>query len=160
MAVLRSGVVLAAVAAACVVWVAPSAGTTAACDPGTRVKNGVTIFVYCGPAWATVKVGGKTYRIFGGQCKRTPGTKLYEVDIGIITVAGARKPTARFISIKSKRLTPGVTKTAGIGIQVAGTAYNVAPNLVKIAKGMKSGTFSGRTLGRDVRVSGSWSCTR
>jgi hypothetical protein len=154
---MRLGVVVAALAAACVVWVAPSAGTPAACDPGTRVVKGTTIHVYCGPAKATVKVGGKTYRIFGGKCKRTPGTKLYEVDVGIITVAGS-KPTARYLGIRSKRLTPGTTTTAGVAVQVAKSAYNVAPNVVKIGKGMRSGTFSGDALGRAGRVSGSWTC--
>ena len=148
---------VAGLAAACVVWVSPSAGTPAACDPGTRVVEGTTIYVYCGPARATVKVGGKTYRIFGGKCKRMREAKLYVVDVGIITVAGG-KPTARYLGIRSKRLTPGTTTTAGIGVQVAKAAYNVAPNVVKVGNGMRSGTFSGDALGRAGRVSGSWTC--
>ena len=133
---------VAGLAAACVVWVSPSAGTPAACDPGTRVVEGTTIYVYCGPARATVKVGGKTYRIFGGKCKRMREAKLYVVDVGIITVAGG-KPTARYL---------------GIRVQVAKAAYNVAPNVVKVGNGMRSGTFSGDALGRAGRVSGSWTC--
>jgi hypothetical protein len=154
---MRPGVVLAAVVAACAVWVAPSAGTPAACDPGQKVVKGTSLYVYCGPARATVKVGGKTYRIFGGKCKRMPLAKLYVVDVGIITIAGS-KPTARYLGIRSKRLTPGTTRSAGIAVQVARRAYNVAPSVVKVAKGMRSGTFSGDALGPAGAVSGSWTC--
>ncbi len=157
MPLMRPGVVLAATAAAFVVWVAPSAGTSAACDPGQRVVKGTSILVHCGPARATVKVGGKTYKIFGGKCKLTREARLYVVDVGIATIAGSQ-PTARYLGIRSQRLTPGLTRSAGIAVHAGRKAYSVAPSVVKVAKGMRSGTFSGDALGPRGAVSGSWTC--
>lgn len=156
---MRTGVVIGAVAAACAVWVAPSAGTPAACDPGQKVVNGKSLYVYCGPATATVNVGGRTYRIFGGRCKKMPDAALYVVDVGILTISGGR-PSARYLGIRSKRLKDGATRTAGVAVQVGRRSYTVAPNVVRISGGLSRGTFSGGTLGPAGNVSGTWTCKR
>jgi hypothetical protein len=50
---------------------APS-GTAAPCTPSTSKIGGGPATTYCGPATATLKVKGKTYRFKGGYCQTLP----------------------------------------------------------------------------------------
>jgi hypothetical protein len=152
--------VLAASVSALGFSVSPSAGHVSvadACKPGRGTINKTKIYRYCGPAKAIVKVGGKRYPIAGGRCRKLRGTSYFAVDIGATTLE-RKPPVARFLTIRSPKLSDGVTRNASVGVELVGSSYTLGPVVVTIAGGRTRGTFVGDSLGPGGRVSGSWTC--
>ena len=154
---MKVGVVLAAGAAAFAVWVAPSAGTPGACKPGQRTVGGTTIVVHCGPAKATVKVGGKTYQIFGGTCGWKPSAALYMVDVGIQSL-NSKQPRARYLGVRSSHRRGGTYTNVAVAFQVNRTGYTLGRSTVTISRDLERGSFSGDLLFGVGSAKGSWTC--
>jgi hypothetical protein len=64
--------------------------------PGVRTSGGVTYRTFCGPARATLHLGGKTYRYSGDECERT-GTS-FAINLGTITLPPG-SPKYRYFGI-------------------------------------------------------------
>ena len=54
------------------------------CTPTRATLDGQTVYDLCGPATATVSVGGKTYSFRNGYCKMRKGVKSLQLFLGIL----------------------------------------------------------------------------
>lgn len=135
--------------------------------------GGATVVNWCGPAKATVKLGGKTVTFKSGRCGVSPGfdgKPALTVNVGRYTTSPA-KPKFSYFGLAGKPK-PG-TYASGehlISFQLPGKSYAVQGGpvwglpwpKVTIAAGGKTGTFSGHAfLGaarKGMPVTGSWSC--
>jgi len=150
---------------------AAAAPTRAACTPGQSTVDGHTAMTFCGPAKATVKVNGKTYKFKGGSCIKT--SKYVNLNIGTV-VLGAKKQKVPYMSILvgaypgANPGTPAASKdgTYGGGLVVVrykGNAWdlNGFDKDVKVTLKNKrsAGTFTGSThFVPRIKVTGSFSC--
>lgn len=155
------------VAAIVVSSVAASAapGSAAPCRAGVRQVNGVLSRVFCGPAKAAVKLGGKTLTYAGGACERTPA--YFDVNIGIATLGQTTKPKPDYFGVLVGRAPgssgPPAAKdgTYRRGVTVAAVSGGKGVAFVNAAVTLKGnrtrGTFTARTI-TGASVSGSFSC--
>lgn len=146
-----------------------SAKTPGPCNVAT--VGGATVHVYCGPAKATVKFGGKTVAFTGGNCGVAKGLGLqgWALGIGKYTVAPA-KPKFKYFGVAWVGPSPkaGTYKKGefvvtfflpGKSYTIIGSPLGTPAMRVTVTKGAKKGTFTGRLNGTGgPPVSGSWSC--
>ena len=135
-----------------------ASGSNAGCTAGVKTVGGATVRTFCGPAKATVKIGGKTLHFSGGQCEKLSG--FYTVNIGAITLPPA-KPKHMYFGFTTTKKRGGTYKIFGdvtLGWETPGKRYSLGKGSVKIASSMKRGTFSGTELLSSQKASGSWSC--
>jgi hypothetical protein len=138
---------------------APSGGT-GDCPAGLtsgHIKYAISGFEawhFCGPATATVTLGGTTAHITGGSCT-VPAPGLYSVSIGTQVFGdppASVEPDDLIIYIMSA---DGLTDPGGVvshtGWLLVGASITFGPNKM-------SGTFSGTTINPGTTVSGSFTC--
>lgn len=125
----------------------------AGCTPGLHKIGGVNARTFCGPAKASVHLGGKTVAYKNGECSKSIG--LFSVNIGTV-VHG---------DLKSKPEYFGVTAKAKAGVQaqqtiavVHGGKTKAIIGTVTLKAGLKSGTFFGKVFGSPAKISGSFTC--
>ena len=145
---MRATLVLLAVAGVALV-AATHASARVACTPGT--KPGAR--TYCGPAKATLKVGGKKYLFRGGNCKISNGNWL--LNIGTITLVG--KPKYRYLGITVFSRKPG-KHSAAVSYQLQGKTKSLRNAYVTLARGLKKGTYTGKVTPGGGKASGSFTC--
>jgi hypothetical protein len=129
-----------------------------------------TIHVYCGPAKATVKFGGKTVTFKGGSCgvASRSGIKGWSLGIGKFTVLPA-KPKFKYFGVAWVGPAPkaGTYKKGefvvtfflpGKSYAVVGSALGTRTMKVTATKGARKATFTGLMNGMGPPISGSWSC--
>jgi hypothetical protein len=133
---------------------ATAGDTSAACTPGVRSSGGVTFRTFCGPAHATAKTGGKTFRFAGGNCEVVGG--FFTVNIGTVSL-GARKPKYAYFGIDVQPPKAGAHSNQIVTFSFAGKRYSVLRASVVVKSGLHSGTFSGTVL-TGGRATGSFSC--
>ncbi len=118
--------------------------------------------LYCGPAKATLNIGGKKSKIVGGACgSSTSQSTSLGFFIGVLTYS-AKKQVNRFASmvIRPKPKRPG-TYVDGAKwdistlVQAPGTDFS-GPAKVVLKKGLRSGTFSAKQGGKPITVT--WAC--
>ena len=150
------------------VGAAPAART--GCTPGQFNSNGSSGVVFCGPAKATAKVGGKTYTFSNGSCIRT--SKYVNVNIGTEVLSGPKRKYSYFAILVGEGTAPNAKPASKDGtysgglvtIRWKGKDYalvGTADKSVKITlkNGRKAGTFSGTTyLEPHLKVKGSFTC--
>jgi hypothetical protein len=137
--------------------------------PGCKniTVDGATVVVYCGPAKATVKTGGKTYSFSGGRCKQAVGFWTILVGKQTLPPAKAKFPsfqgTAKIAKTKAGTYTKGEYTLAfqlpGKDVVIsAGNPY-LKTGSVTVTAGAKKGTFVGvDALKTSRHITGSWSC--
>lgn len=136
---------------------------TAECTPGGVVKEigGVQVREFCGPARATVMVGGQTFKITGGECEALGDS--FVVNIGTFNGKSLAPPKDYFgIFLESG---DGSTVADGAysgGIALAGNAgateFSMAANgTVTLKNGLSAGDFEGAVLGSG-EISGFFTC--
>lgn len=138
---------------------APSGGT-GDCPAGLTsghakyAISGFEAWHFCGPATATVTLGGVTAHISGGSCT-VPAAGLYSVSIGTEVFGdppASVEPDDLIIYIASA---DGLTDPGGVvnhtGWLIVGASITFGPNKM-------SGTFSGTTINPGTNVSGSFTC--
>jgi hypothetical protein len=161
--VLRAAALLALAPAA--LWLAVSAGgSTAGCTPGMTKINGVSARVFCGPAKATVRLGGKTFTFSGGDCERT--SDYLAVNIGTVLLGtAAHKPdyfgldVGRILGTGTPARRDGTYKGSALAVDYGGKGYAVRADQISVTlSGNRSkGTFTASLL-LGGNVSGSFSC--
>jgi hypothetical protein len=124
-----------------------------ACTPGVHKIGGVNARTFCGPAKASVRLGGKTITYKNGECSKSIG--LFSVNIGTVVLGNLKNKPEYF----------GVTATAKAGFQAKQTIAVVHAGkskaiigTVTLKAGLKSGTFSGKVFGSPATISGSFTC--
>jgi hypothetical protein len=151
--------ILAAAASAAVgAIVAPGAGAHAACTAGVRTIGAAPARVFCGPATATVRLGGKTYPFAEGACL-TGGTQ-FTVNIGTKTFAPGSKLAYFGLVVEGKRDGRYTGNAVLLGFdagKVHASLSTTGAATVVLRSSLHGGSFSGHDLlGRPLR--GSFRC--
>src|SRR5262245_25238370 len=145
------GVAIAALAAAA--FATASAQSAAACTAGVGKVGGVPARTFCGPATASVKIGGKTVAFKNGMCSRSSAG--FTINIGTVVLGNAKKKPEYFgITVLAKA---GAHPNSATAVVHAGKSY-AALGTVTLKPGLKSGTFSGKVFGSPTKLSGSFHC--
>jgi hypothetical protein len=109
---------------------------------------------------------GKTLRFAGGKCQKQAPSGRYVATLGVVNTTNPAKMRALTVTIERPKggrtyRNPAAVVQWRIGIS---GLWVFNPGVVKLAKDLKSGTFSGTvTTGIGVSVgrgSGSWTCAR
>lgn len=146
-------VLLLAAVAAALVWTT-QASSRPACTPGVRTAGGVTYRTFCGPARATLHIGGKTLVFTGGSCQRA----TFTINIGTITLPPG-KPKYRYFGMTIFGNRDGVYQDQAVSWQLPDGEHNSLFHATVVLKnGRSQGTFSGSTLADHVKGSGSFHC--
>jgi hypothetical protein len=138
-----------------------------ACTPGMISFGGVQARVFCGPAKATVKVGGKTFSFTGGSCERT--SKYLAISIGTVVLGTTTKKKPDYFGLDVGAYPGSTVKSAAkdgsntggvIAVVHAGKAYLLRGDTAKItlSGGRTRGTFSADGLLGSSGATGSFSC--
>jgi hypothetical protein len=137
-----------------------NAGTKAAdaCKPGTHKIGTVTYRVFCGPASATVKTGGKTYTFRNGTCLRAGITRVFTMSIGRLATSKGKPKYSYFGIIVPSANHDGVYRRALVTWVSGGKRYALANVKVRLTNKQSRGSFSGRTAGKRTTVTGSFRC--
>jgi hypothetical protein len=145
------GVAVAALAAAA--FATTSAQSAAACTAGVSKVAGVPARAFCGPATASVKIGGAAVAYKNGECSRTSAG--FTINIGIVVLGNAKKKPEYFGSTVQAKA--GAHASSAVAVVHAGKSYAVL-GTVTLKAGLKSGTFSGKVFGGPTKLSGSFRC--
>jgi hypothetical protein len=136
--------------------VASSCGSArAACTPGTHT----TYRTFCGPAHATLKVGGKTLSFTGGSCQVSGST--FSINIGTVMFPPG-KPKYDYFEISVRAEKGGTYTNQTVDWQLPRVDDRVLANAtIKLAADRKSGSFSGLMIQspRAPAGSGTFSCS-
>jgi hypothetical protein len=146
-------VMLAATAAA-------GAATKAAavCRPGTQKVGSVVYRVYCGPASATVKVGGETHAFHNGSCVRVGITKVFTMSIGKLTISKG-KPRYNYFGVTVVGANgDGTYRRAVVTWAFGGERQALSSVNLRLTHKQTRGSFSGRATGSHDTVTGSFRC--
>jgi hypothetical protein len=145
--------------AACVAGVslAAAAPSATACTAGVSKIGGFTARTFCGPARATVHVGGKTLSFSGGQCAISMG--YWTVNIGTIELGQPHKTRSYFgIALIKPSHADGSYPGVSFAFNVPGKSYSVSNATLILRNGGKSASFSGAVTTGGGRVTGSVTC--
>ena len=150
---------VAALAAALSTTAASGAPTAAAghCLSKTETIKGKSVIVNCGPASATLRYKGKTYRFKPGTCLRTGSSVM--LDLGISLVSGAQGNGGfayMSITMLSKKLPAQIQADHG-KLSIGGSA-KFSGIAVKGTFSGTVGSFGGVSTGKSVPFTGSWNC--
>ncbi len=155
-------------AAASVAIGVPTAASRPACTPGVISYGGAQARVFCGPAKATVHVGGKTLTFKSGSCERT--SKYVTVNIGIVMLGQTTKTRPDYFGLDVGQIPGSKSKPASsdgrykggvVAIDSGGKSYTVRGDTLKItlAGNRSKGTLSGTLLfGGSGPLTGTFSC--
>jgi hypothetical protein len=142
-------------AAAAMTGTAAAGSSAPPCTPKITKIGGKPAVINCGPATATIKVGGKTYDFKGGFCQRSPANKE-ALDLSLGTAVETAKPG----SAPYFQLTVVTSVIATVNADYGGKTI-VLDSIVSV-KGTipSSGTFAQRLLGGGgtPNFTGTWNC--
>src|SRR5262245_25633020 len=136
-----------------------------ACKAGVTTFAGAPARVFCGPATAKLRVGGKTLAFRNGSCERT--SSYLTVNLGEIVLGTPSKPKPPYFGLTIGRLPFGGGKPAtrdgwyaGAAISAVHASRSIALGHahVTLAGGRSHGTFSGQLVGTGTSVTGSFAC--
>ncbi|MGH2851742.1 MAG: hypothetical protein ACRDLP_14135 [Solirubrobacteraceae bacterium] len=145
------GLAIAALTGAAATTATPAGAAGAPCTPTPVTIKGNAGMALCGPATATLTIGGKTYSFKKGYCAQQPHTFQLTLGVDIGTLTGPNNNGGK----------PGFSLDIATNEKSAVLAFAFVGGheLVKIARltvsdGLAAGTFKGKTV--DLR--GSWNC--
>jgi len=165
---MRATVLLVLAAAAALATAGAASPQQAGCTPGQFTSGSSSGVVFCGPAKATVKVGGKTYALSGGSCTKT--SKYVNINVGTLVLSGPRKKYSYFglLAGQYPGAPPGAkaapkdgTYAGGlVSLVWRGKSYSADTNVrITLKKGRSAGTFSGAGhFTPNLKLTGSFSC--
>ena len=133
---------------------APAKALRASCTPGVHPFGDVSARTFCGPAKATLVVGGRTIRFQGGSCQRGPA--YLSLNIGTVVLGQTTKPRPDYFGLNVGKVplfggTPathdGTFPAEALAIRHANKSYSMLQATVTLAGGRSRGTYRGRILG-------------
>ena len=125
------------------------------CTPKVTKIGGKPAVINCGPATATVKIGGKTYNFKNGFCMDSPGNKE-SLDLSLGTTVATTKPG----SAPSFDLLVSTPSIATLNADYGGQTIVLDSIVAVKGKIPSSGTFAQRILGGGgtPKFTGTWNC--
>jgi hypothetical protein len=165
---MRRAAVGAILGVAGVVWVAAAtaADHRAGCTQGVHPYGGVNARTFCGPAKATVVLGGKTIHYAGGNCER--GAAYLSLNIGTVVLGTTTKPKPEYLGLLVGKAplvggTPathdGTYKPQALALDHAGKGYAILTASVKLTGGRTRGSFTGKVFGTNAPIQGTFACS-
>ena len=160
-----------AVSIAALAAVSAAGGQTGqtACTAGMTTIGGQPYRVFCGPAKATVKVGGKTLSFTGGTCDRSSGT--FTINVGAVYLgATSGKPARSYFGITAGNVPggsvigdrpvtgDGTYRNVSVAFNVGGARYLVLRAAVTLKHGRTAGSFTGPLFGKTGTAAGVFTC--
>jgi hypothetical protein len=145
----------------------PARLSRADCTPGVTTYGSTNARVFCGPAKATVRIGGKTLKFKGGSCERT--SKYLSINIGTVVLGTTTKKKPDYFGLDVGAYPGSTAKPAGhdgtysggvIAIDFGGKSYLLRGDTAKItlSGGRTKGTFSAGGLLGSSGGTGTFSC--
>jgi hypothetical protein len=137
----------------------------ASCTAGVHSYGGTNARTFCGPATAILVVGGKTIHFSGGDCERGPA--YVSVNIGTVVLGTSTKPKPDYFGLLVGKAPivggtaaahDGTYKPQALAADHAGKGYAILQSTVKLMGGRTRGTFTGKVLGTNAGVHGSFRC--
>ena len=125
------------------------------------LSHAVRYFTYCGPAKASFRYDGTTFRLHPGHCVFEAGL-FHAVVLGVLAVRDAVNMPMLGITFRptvgAGTFKVGETSTGYVhaGVQMPGIRSITEGGTVTVNDGLRSGTFAFRVNGK--RVTGSWTC--
>ena len=144
--------------------IAVAAPTRTSCTPGVHPFGDVSARTFCGPAKATLVVGGRTIRYHGGSCERGPA--YVSVNIGTVVLGLTTKLRPEYFGLNVGKVPlfggapaahDGTFPAGAIAARHAGKGYAIMRGTVTRAGGRTRGTFAGTLLGGGA-ATGSFQC--
>jgi hypothetical protein len=127
------------------------------CTPKITKIGGHTAAVNCGPATATLHIGGKTYTFRNGFCQQRNAAAL-QLDLGttVVGVKGnAGKPN---FSMLITHFHTGFGSGAVFGADYGGKSLLGGEGLINVRGNVsRTGTFTS-TVSAGAKFTGSWNC--
>jgi hypothetical protein len=149
---------LLALAAAALVVPTTSSAASAACVPGTTTVAGKKAMRFCGPAKAKATLGTKTFAFSGGEC--SVAGVYFTVNIGTILIhrtAHSKPGPSPYFGVTVTPSGPGVHLGQVLSWTSGGKGYSLLGTKITLADGLKSGSFTGRSLD-GKKVKGTFTC--
>lgn len=148
------GVAVAVLAATAATTATTAGAAGAPCTPAPVTINHNAGLAFCGPATATLTIGGKTYSFRKGYCAELPHSTLFQLSLGadIAALTGPNnnggKPGFSLDIAKNE-------KSATLGFAFVGGHELVKDAALSVAgSSLAAGTFKGKT----GALKGSWNC--
>jgi hypothetical protein len=136
-----------------------------ACKAGVRKVAGVSEETFCGPATATVHVGGKTLRFSQGNCVKT--NDYVSVNIGTVTLAQSAAHQPNYFGLDIGKIpgsgSPPARKDGSyrsgtvLALEYANTSYDVLSGVATLKGNRSRGTVRGKTV-TGLLLTGTFSC--
>jgi hypothetical protein len=117
--------------------------------------NGKPAVTFCGRASAVVHFGGRTVTFRNGTCAVLAGRFTIDIGTEVVGLSSGKPP---YFGVATHTARPGAQHDAALSFTSRGRGYDVTDQVVTLAPGLKRGTFSGRILGSQTKVSGSFHC--
>lgn len=136
----------------------PGTVERAACSAGPhKVKvAGQDAIKFCGSAKATVHAGSKTFHFSNGNCQIASG--YFTVNIGTAASPTFKGTKPDYFGITAEKAKAGTQANVAIALRSGGKDYLVVRSSLKLAGGLKKGTFTAQVVFTHAKVSGSFSC--
>jgi hypothetical protein len=125
------------------------------CTAGMTKVGGTPARTFCGPAKATVHIGGTTVQFKGGTCETTSAG--WSINIGTVMLGVTSKAKPEYFGVAGKGKT-GKQSNAAVTLTHVGKSYAVTNNTVTLKPGLKAGMFSGTVFGQSSPITGSFTC--
>jgi hypothetical protein len=137
-------------------------GTTGsgACKSGLEQINGVSTRSFCGSATAHATAGGQSLSWSNGACYADgthAGVNIGRVILGSGDGAKALKQQYDYFGVTVEAKADG-TYTGIVSADYHGQAYALSQASVTFSGNLTQATFSGKVVGQNVTLSGSWTC--
>lgn len=136
----------------------PGTAERAACSAGPhKVKvAGQDAIKFCGSAKATIQVGSKTFHFTNGNCQIASG--YFTINIGTAAGPTFKGTKPDYFGITAQKAKAGTQANVAIALRSGGKDYLIVRSSLKLAGGLKKGTFTAQVVFTHAKVSGSFSC--
>jgi hypothetical protein len=154
--------VLLAATTACTVVVAAQASSrnTPPCTPKITTIGGHKAAVNCGPATATIRIGGRSYTFRNGFCLHSKSNGAApQLDLGTVVVGvKGNAGKADFSMLIDARLLHSTVGSGSVFHADYGGRRILGDSLIKVKGALPArGTFTGTTA-TGAKFTGSWNC--
>jgi hypothetical protein len=131
-----------------------AAPNATACTAGVHPYGGANARTFCGPARATVVIGGRTIHYSGGNCER--GAAYVSLNIGTVVLGTSTKPKTEYFGLLvgkapivggSPATHDGTFVPEALVADHAGKGYAMTQAKVKLAGNRTRGTFTAHVFG-------------
>jgi hypothetical protein len=136
---------------------AAPAGGGGRCFSKTETLKGKSVIVDCGPASASLRFKGKTYRFKPGTCLRTGSSVTLDLGISLVDGAAGNGGFAHMNITMLLKTLPAQVQADDGKLSIVGSA-KFSGIAVKGTFSGTVGSFGGVSAGKRVPFSGSWNC--